>query len=103
VKYAFLLISLTFVIYFFCEVLKRQRVHPLQYGLVGAAIVVFFVLLLSLSEQVGFDLAYVIAGGATVLLIFLYSRSIFSEKKYASVSGGTYCVAFWIYLYHPSA
>jgi len=99
VKYAFLLITLTFAVYFFCEVLKKQKVHPLQYGLVGAALVIFFILLLSLSEHLGFDPSYFIASSATILLITLYSRSIFSEKKYATVAGGLLVVLFgFIYI-----
>ena len=99
VKYAFLLITLTFAVYFFCEVLKKQKVHPLQYGLVGAVLVIFFILLLSLSEHLGFDPAYFIAASATILLIAFYSRSIFSEKKYATVAGGLLAVLFgFIYI-----
>ncbi|MFZ1677767.1 MAG: cell envelope integrity protein CreD [Saprospiraceae bacterium] len=99
VKYAFLLITLTFAVYFFCEVLKKQKVHPLQYGLVGAALVIFFILLLSLSEHLGFDPAYVVASLATILLISLYSRSIFSEKRYATLVGGLLILLFgFIYI-----
>jgi inner membrane protein len=99
VKYAFLLITLTFAVYFFCEVLKKQKVHPLQYGLVGVALVIFFILLLSLSEHLGFDPAYGIAATATILLIALYSRSIFSEKKYALVTGSLLFALFgFIYI-----
>ncbi|MEP6794057.1 MAG: cell envelope integrity protein CreD [Saprospiraceae bacterium] len=99
VKYAFLLITLTFAVYFFCEVLKKQKVHPLQYGLVGAALVIFFILLLSLSEHLGFDPAYVVASLATILLITLYSRSIFSEKRYATLVGGLLILLFgFIYI-----
>ena len=99
VKYAFLLITLTFAVYFFCEVLKKQKVHPLQYGLVGAALVIFFILLLSLSEHVGFDPAYGVASVSTILLISLYSRSIFSEKKYAMVAGSLLVALFgFIYI-----
>ena len=99
VKYAFLLITLTFAVYFFCEVLKKQKVHPLQYGLVGAALVIFFILLLSLSEHIGFDPAYGVASISTILLITLYSRSIFSEKKYAMVAGSLLVALFgFIYI-----
>jgi len=99
VKYAFLLITLTFAVYFFCEVLKKQKVHPMQYGLVGAALVIFFILLLSLSEHLGFDMAYIIASFATITLISLYSRSIFSEKKYAGFVGAMLLILFgFIYI-----
>jgi inner membrane protein len=99
VKYAFLLITLTFVIYFFSEVLKKQRVHPLQYGLVGSALVIFFILLLSLSEHIGFDLAYMVSSVATILLITLYSKSIFTEKRNANLVGGLLFLQFgFIYI-----
>ncbi len=94
VKYAFLLITLTFVVYFFCEVLKKQKVHPMQYGLVGAALVIFFILLLSFSEHIGFDLAYLVSSLATILLIALYSRTIFTDKRYANLVGMLLLVQF---------
>ena len=98
IKYAFLLITLTFAIYFFAEVLKRQKVHPLQYALVGAALVIFFILLLSLSEHLGFEIAYMTASLATVLLITFYSRSIFTERKYAWLIGGLLSLQF-VFIY----
>lgn len=99
VKYAFLLITLTFVVYFFCEVLKKQKVHPMQYGLVGAALVIFFILLLSFSEHIGFDPAYILSSLATIILITLYSRSIFSEKRFASLVGLLLAIQFtFIYI-----
>lgn len=98
-KYAFLLITLTFTVYFFSEILKKQKVHPLQYGLVGAALVIFFILLLSLSEHIGFNPAYGIASASTILLITLYSRSIFSIKRYAMVAGSLLVALFgFIYI-----
>ncbi len=99
VKYAFLLVTLTFVVYFFCEVLKKQKVHPMQYGLVGAALVIFFILLLSFSEHIGFDLAYLISSLAIILLISLYSRTIFTDKRYANLVGGLLLIQFgFIYI-----
>jgi inner membrane protein len=58
VKYALLFIALTFVAFLLCEVLLPVAVHPVQYGLVGLALALFFLLLLSLSEQFGFAVAY---------------------------------------------
>jgi inner membrane protein len=99
VKYAFLLIALTFIVYFFFEILKKQKVHPLQYGLVGAALVIFFILLLSLSEHIGFNAAYMTSSVATVVLITLYSRSIFSVKRFAFFVGGLLLLQFgFIYI-----
>ena len=80
-KYAILVIGLTFLLYFFFEILKKIRIHPFQYLLVGLAIVIFYLLLLSLSEQVGFNFAYFIAALATIVLITGYSKAIL--KKWA--------------------
>jgi inner membrane protein len=99
VKYAILLISLTFAVYFFCEILKKQKVHPLQYGLIGAALVIFFILLLSFSEHIGFDMAYLASSAATIGLITLYSSSIFVSKQYAPLVGGMLVILFgFIYI-----
>ena len=72
VKYAFLFIGLTFIAFFLMEVLKTLRVHPVQYILVGAALILFYLLLLALSEHVGFNLAYLTASAACVGLITYY-------------------------------
>ncbi|WP_440468012.1 cell envelope integrity protein CreD [Pseudomonas sp. YH-1] len=72
VKYALLFIVLTFAGFFLFEVLKRLSVHPIQYALVGMALALFYLLLLSLSEHVGFELAYLLSAGACVGLIGFY-------------------------------
>jgi inner membrane protein len=76
IKYALLFISLTFGGFFLFEVLKRLSVHPIQYGLVGAALALFYLLLLSLSEHVGFGMAYVISSAVCVALIGFYVSAI---------------------------
>lgn len=76
IKYALLFIALTFAGFFLFEVLKRLAVHPIQYGLVGMALAFFYLLLLSLSEHIGFALAYAISSSACVLLIGAYVSSI---------------------------
>lgn len=80
-KYAVLFLLLTFSFFFLFEVLGGARVHPVQYLLVGAALVVFYLLLLSLSEQVGFGAAYWIAAAATLTLIGAYVGSVLKEKR----------------------
>ncbi|MDN7143308.1 cell envelope integrity protein CreD [Pseudomonas sp. JQ170] len=72
IKYALLFIALTFAGFFLFEVLKNLSVHPIQYALVGAALALFYLLLLSLSEHLGFGLAYLLSAGACVLLIGFY-------------------------------
>ncbi|MBX8590723.1 cell envelope integrity protein CreD [Pseudomonas cichorii] len=72
IKYALLFIALTFAAFFLFEVLKNMAVHPVQYALVGAALALFFLLLLSLSEHLGFATAYLVSAVACVVLIGFY-------------------------------
>ncbi|MEP7154546.1 MAG: cell envelope integrity protein CreD [Betaproteobacteria bacterium] len=72
VKYGVLFVALTFAAFFLFETLKDLRIHPLQYGLVGMALAVFFLLLVSLSEHISFLYAYLAASTACVLLIGYY-------------------------------
>lgn len=72
IKYALLFIALTFAGFFLFEILKRLAVHPVQYSLVGLSLAFFYLLLVSLSEHIAFDLAYLIASTACILLIGFY-------------------------------
>lgn len=81
VKYSFMFIVLTFVVFFFVEIISRKRIHPVQYLLVGIALIIFYALLLSLSESIGFALAYLISGVATIALITIYASGIFKNGK----------------------
>ena len=87
VKYAILIIGLTFSLFFIVELMQKKPVHPVQYVLVGLALVIFYTLLLSISEYIQFDYAYLISSLATVLLITLYAKSHFKNWKAASVFG----------------
>jgi len=81
-KYAVLFVGLVFLSYFLFEVISGQRVHPAQYILVGVAQLVFYLLLLSIAERIGFDFAFLIAAVATVGLISSYAGWIFHGRKY---------------------
>lgn len=85
IKYAILVIMLTFVIYFFIEVLQRKQVHVVQYVLIGFALCVFYTLLLAISEYTTYMTAYVIAGSATITLISLYTKSVFGSWRMAGL------------------
>jgi len=76
IKYALLFMTLTFAGFFLFDVLKKPPVHPVQYGLVGAALALFYLLLLSLSEHVGFAAAYLLSSAACVGLIAFYVTHI---------------------------
>ena len=72
-KYGLLFIGLTFVAIALFEFMKALRVHPIQYLLVGAAISMFFLLLVSLSEHIAFSAAYALAASSCVLLLAFYA------------------------------
>lgn len=88
VKYAILFIGLSFSLFFIVEIMQKKPFHPVQYVLVGLALVIFYTLLLSISEFLQFDTAYLIAAAATVLLITFYAKSHFKSWKTASVFTG---------------
>ncbi|MBD3244482.1 MAG: cell envelope integrity protein CreD [Candidatus Moranbacteria bacterium] len=83
VKYAILFISLTFLFFFFMETINKIRIHPLQYVLVGLALVLFFTLLLSISEYISFGWAYLASTVATIGLIGFYSKSVLGKIKFS--------------------
>ncbi|MGM0621319.1 MAG: cell envelope integrity protein CreD [Bacteroidota bacterium] len=74
-KYAILVILFIFLSFFWNEVITKQKMHPFQYILVGFAVLVFYLLLLSISEQLGFNLAYLISAISVLVMILLYSRT----------------------------
>ena len=75
-KYGLLFIGLVLMAAFMFELFRRLPLHPVQYGLVGLSIAVFFLLLLALSEKVAFWLAYACAAGASVLLLAVYFSAV---------------------------
>lgn len=88
VKYAILIIGLTFLVFYFIELLQRYSVHPLQYILIGVALCVFYTLLIALAEQLNFSLAYLIAGVLTILLVSVYTASVLRSVRLAAGIGG---------------
>ena len=86
------------VVFFFVEILTRKRIHPIQYLLVGFALILFYSLLLSISEQINFGTAYLIASIATIGLITAYTHSIFKNKIQTGALTGMLCLLY-IFLY----
>jgi inner membrane protein len=86
-KYAFLFVCLSFGAIFLFEVLKRLAVHPAQYALVGLALAMFFLLLLSLSEHIEFSLAYAIATAACTGLIGYYLSAVLASARRGLAAG----------------
>ena len=81
-KYGVLFIGLVFLTFFVFEALSGRRLHPAQYLMIGLSHMVFYLLLLSMAEYVGFDVAFVIAAIATVALIGLYAGAVFGSRNY---------------------
>lgn len=98
VKYAIMFIVLTFVVFFLVELLSRKRIHPVQYLLVSCALVIFYTLLLALSEQLDFHLSYLISAFATTALITAYSTTMFKNIKQTAMMG-VFLSGLYIYLY----
>lgn len=81
-KYGFLVISLTFLVFFLIQTLSKINIHPFQYLMIGLALTMFYTLLVSISEHSNFLKAYLIAGASVVTLITLYSKSILKTFKF---------------------
>jgi inner membrane protein len=87
IKYGLLVFILTFAVFFLIQIIGKVTVHPLHYFMIGLALLLFYSLLLSFSEQVGFITAYIIASVTIVLIIVWYARSILKSLKFAFMSG----------------
>ncbi len=87
-KYAILVIALSFFALFFTEIFQKRAVHPLQYILIGMALVLFYTLLLSISEYIAFPIAYLTAATATIALLTWYTQSIFRKTSATVIFGG---------------
>lgn len=83
VKYAIMTIALTFLIFFLVEVLTKRKIHPFQYVLVGLALCLFYILLISITEHSNFNTAFGISALSIISLIAFYSLSVFKAKKYS--------------------
>ena len=99
VKYAVLFILLTFTTVFVLELLSPVRLHPMSYLLVGAALCLFYVLLLALGEHLGVERAYAVATAATVLLVTLYARAVLHSRARSAAVAAVLAVLYgWLYV-----
>ena len=98
IKYALLVIVLTFVAALFVELRTRRPINALQYLLIGLALVLFYSLLLSISEHMAFGLAYLIAAAMTVGLVTLYLVGVLKVKRQALMIGGLLAILY-AYIY----
>ncbi len=81
-KYGYLVIALTFLIFFLIQSISKIEIHPFQYLMIGLALIMFYTLLISISEHSSFIAAYVIAAVSVITLIGLYSKSILKDWRF---------------------
>lgn len=98
VKYAILFIILTFALFFFIETIQKKSLHPIQYTLVGLALTLFYVLLLSFSEHIGFTPAYAISSLMLIVMMTLYTAAILKIKKTACYIGAA-LAGLYLYIF----
>lgn len=98
VKYAIMFIVLTFVVFLFVEIITKRKIHPVQYTLVSLALILFYTLLIALSEHINFHLSYLVASVAIVLMITFYVKSIFKKWSY-TLGMGAFIATIYTYLY----
>ncbi|MFN8155358.1 MAG: cell envelope integrity protein CreD [Bacteroidia bacterium] len=94
IHYSILFIAATFLVFFFIEVIRKIMIHPIQYFLVGIALVIFYILLLSLSEHIGFNPAFLVSALSTIALIVLYAKSILHSTALGSMLGGIITILY---------
>jgi inner membrane protein len=93
-RYAILFLVLTFMVFFFVEMLKKIFIHPIQYLLVGIAIIVFYSLLLAFSEHISFNLAYIISAVLTLSLITFYISTSVKSKEIGVLTFGLLAILY---------
>lgn len=81
-KYGFLVIGLTFLIFFLIQTISKKSIHIFQYTMIGLALIMFYTLLISITEHSSFTIAYAIAASAVIIMLLLYSISVLKEKKF---------------------
>lgn len=97
-KYAIMFIFLTFTLIFFFERFQKRRIHFIQYFFIGAALIIFYSLLLSLSEHIPFTWAYIVSATAVISLILSYTYSMIKSLKSTAILGVS-LASIYLFLY----
>ena len=98
VKYALLFLIIPFIALLISEVFSKKKIHPIQYCLIGFADVLFYLLLLSVSEHLSFDVTYLICAASVCAATFFYATAIFAKPKWGALLSGVQLVSY-IFLY----
>ena len=93
-KYGLMFIGVTFLTVFVLETLSPHRIHIVQYCLVGLVLVMFFVLLLALSERIGFGAAYLVAAAATTLVVSGFVGTVLQSAVRAGIAAVAFAATF---------
>ncbi|WP_026726797.1 cell envelope integrity protein CreD [Flavobacterium sasangense] len=93
-KYGFLVIGLTFLIFFLIQSISKINIHIFQYSMIGIALIMFYTLLISITEHSSFSFAYLVAGASVIVMISLYSISILKDKKFPMFIGASLSVLY---------
>jgi inner membrane protein len=97
-KYGYLVIALTFLVFFLFQTISKVEIHPFQYLMIGIALTMFYILLISISEHTNFSVAYLISSASVVALITLYSKSILKTLKFTAFIAGS-LIALYVFIY----
>jgi inner membrane protein len=98
VKYAILFIGLTFLVFFFAEVMTKTRIHPVHYLLTGFAVVIFYSLLTALSEHISFNVAYLVSAVVIISMVGVFSKSLYGKWQ-VTLSVISCLAALYVFLF----
>jgi inner membrane protein len=93
-KYSIMFLVFTFAAFFFSEIINKQRIHPIQYILIGMSILIFYTLVLSLSEHMRFNYAYILSAASVTLIISGYAKAIISNSRFALTISGILAILY---------
>ncbi len=97
-KYGMMIVLLTFVSFFMIEIFSKKAIHPIQYLLIGLSLVIFYSILLSLSEYMKFEYSYLISALLVIGLISFYTANVYSKSKLGILIGGM-LILFYGFMY----
>jgi inner membrane protein len=97
-KYSILIILLTFISLFLTELISKKKIHFFNYILIGAAMIIYYTLLLSFSEQIGYNLAYLIASIATIGLVSVFIASLLKTRSVSALFAGILAI-FYVFIF----
>jgi inner membrane protein len=87
------------MVFFLTEIINKTSIHPIQYVLIGSALVIFYILLVSFSEHLTFNWSYLISSISIITLIGLYTQSVFKNRKFSIMLSSILCIMYtFIYI-----